>query len=93
MTTTRKFVINTRWVHVNHTTSTLHRHPKQLKTTEIFLFGLLPQDILTDIDIWVSGIEHRDKFNATILNMNTMCIPTLFVIPQELWAPYHNFSV
>ena len=25
--------------------------------------------------------------------MNTMCNPTVFVIPQELWAPNHNFGI
>ena len=93
MTTTRNFAINTRWGHDDHTTSPLHRHPKRLKPTETYLFNLLTQDILMYVDIWVSGLKHRDRFKAVIANMNTMCNPTLFAIPQELWAPYHNFSV
>ena len=57
------------------------------------IFYLFPKDILTDIDIWVSGIEHCNKFKAVITNINTMCKPTLFSIQQELWAPYQNLSV
>ena len=93
MTTTRNFAVKTRWVHVDHMTSTLHHHPKLLNPTETYLLNLLPQDILTDIDIWVSGIKHCDKFNAIIVNMNIMCNPPLLAIPQELWSTYHNFSV
>ena len=93
MTKPLNFVISTRWGHANHKTSTLHFHPKLLKPTEKYLFNLLPQYILTDIDIWVSGLEHREKFKAVIPNMNTMCSPTLFPITQEIWAPYHNLSV
>ena len=92
-TTPRNFVINTIWVNVYHNTSTPHWHPKWLKPTEISLFNILPTDILTDIDIWVSGLEHCDKFKAFIKNMNTMCNPTIFSIPPELWSPYHNLSV
>ena len=93
MTTTRNFAINTRWGHANHRTSTLHRHTKLLNPSEIYLFHLLPQDILTDIDIWLSRLDHCEKFKAFITNMNTMCNPTLLSIAQDLWAPYHNFSV
>ena len=92
MTTPRNFAINTRLVHANHKTSTIHCHPKLLKPTKTYLFDLFPQYILTDIDIWVSCLEHCNKFKAVITNMNTMCNPTLFAIPQELLAPYHNFS-
>ena len=38
-------------------------------------------------------LNNRKKFKAVITNMNIMCNPTLFPINQELWAPYHNFSV
>ena len=46
-----------------------------------------------DIDIWVSELEHSDKFKAVITNMNTMRNPNLFAIPTEIWAPYQNFRV
>ena len=82
MTTPRNFAINTRWGHENHKTSTLHSHPKQLKPTEEYLFYLLSQGVLMDIDILVSVLGHRDKFKAVITNMNTMCNLTLFAIPQ-----------
>ena len=64
MTTTRNFVISTRWGHTNQKTSTLHRHPKLINPTETYLFHLLPQDTLTDIDMWVSGLEHREKIQG-----------------------------
>ena len=89
MTTIRNFTINTRWGHY-YQTSTLNRHMKLLNPTENYLYGLFPQYILTDIDIWISGLEHRDKFKAAITNINPLCNPTLFAIPQELWALYHN---
>ena len=47
MKTARNFAKNTRWVHTDHKTNTLHRHPKQLKLTEKYLFHLLPEVILT----------------------------------------------
>ena len=81
MTTPRNFAINTILGNSNNNTRTLHRQPKQLNPNEKYLFDLFPQDILTDIDIWVSGLEHREKFKAVIMNMNTMCKPTLFAIP------------
>ena len=56
MATTRNFSINKIWGHSNQTTSTFNRHPKRIKTNETYLSNLLPQDILTDIDIWVSGL-------------------------------------
>ena len=65
---------------------------KQLKPTEAYLFDLFPQDILTDIDIWVYGIKHRDKSKSVITNINTMCNHNLFAIPREILAPYYNFS-
>ena len=86
------FSKNTRWGHTNHKTSTLHRHMKQLKNVESYLFDLLPTFILTYIDIWVSGLKHRDKLKAVAKNMNYLSNPTLFAIPHELWATYHNFN-
>ena len=64
-----------------------------MNPTETYLFHLLPQDTLTDIEMWVYGLEHREKFKAVITNINPLCNPILFAIPQELWAPYHSFSV
>ena len=87
MTTPHNFAINTRWRHVYHKKSTIHCHPKQLKLTETYLFYILPQDILMNIDIWVFRIEHRDKFKSVITNMNTMCNPTLFANTTELCVP------
>ena len=93
MTTACNFAINTRWVNADQTTSTLHRHPKRLKPTKTYLFNLLSQLIIKDIDIQVSGIEHCKKHKDIIINIHPLCKPTLFTFPQELWAPYHNLSV
>ena len=93
MTMPRNFAINKILGHTYHNTSTLHRHPKRLKPIETSLFNIFPTVILTDIDIWVSGLEHHDKFKAVIKNMNTLSNPILFDIRPELWAPYHHFSV
>ena len=93
MTTPCNFSIIIKWGHADHKISTLIYHSKQLKFTETSLFGILPTDIFTDIDIWIFGLEYCDKFKAVIKNMNNMCNPTLFAITSELWAPYHNFSV
>ena len=93
MATTCNFTINKIWGYAIHTTSKLHCHPKLLNPTETYLFYLLPKDILTDIDIWVSGLKHRDKFKSVIINMATMCNPIFLAILQEIWVLYHNFSV
>ena len=78
MTTIRNIAKNTRWGHTNQKTSTLHRHPKQLNLTEASLFDLLSTVILMIIDIWVSGLEHCDKFKAFVKNMNSLSNPALF---------------
>ena len=88
----RNFLIHTRWGHSNLKKSTLNHHPKQLNPIETYLFDTFPRYILTYIDIWVSGLEHRERFKAVIRNINTLCNPSLFAIPQELLAPCHNFS-
>ena len=90
---THNFVINTRLGNFDQTTSKLNHHPKRLNPTETYLFVLFLQHMLTNIDIWVSGLEHRERFKAVIRNINTLCNPSLFAIPQELLAPCHNFSV
>ena len=75
----RNYIKETGWVHSDDTpypseifslplnihlrTSTLQRPSKQLNPSHASLFDLLPTDILMHIEIWVSGLEHRDKFN------------------------------
>ena len=93
MATTRTFVTNTIWVNPVTTTSTLQRHPKRHNPTESFLFYLLPQDILTKIDLLASGFEHRNKLKAVITKIRHLLNPILFNITQYLWAPYQNFAV
>ena len=46
----------------NILTSTLQCHYKEPNTSQASLFYLLPTEILTDIEIWVSGLKHCDKF-------------------------------
>ena len=103
MTTPHNFAKNTGWgradknkfprelfplpLNTHLRTSTLHCYPKRLKPTEASLFDLFPTVILTDIEIWVSGLEHRDKFKAVVSRLNSMFNPILFVIPPELWTP------
>ena len=93
MTNTRTFAIETRLGHSNTTTSTLHRHPKLKKATETYLFDLLLRDILMVIDLLASGLEHHDKLKAVITKIHPLFHPILFAVPQEIWAPYHNFNV
>ena len=82
MKKTSNFAINKIWGHSDHTTSTLHLNPRQLNPTETYLYDLLLQDIITDIDIWVYGLENREKIKAVITNMNTMCNPTILAITR-----------
>ena len=46
-----------------------------------------------DIEIWLSGLEHRNNFKPVVSRINTMCNPILFAIPHNLWTPYQNFRV
>ena len=103
MTTPHDFTKNTGWVCANNNkfprelfesplnthfhTSTLQFHTKRLKTTQVSLFYLLPAAILADIEIWVSGLEHRDKFKPVILRINNSYNPIIFAIPHDLWTP------
>ena len=80
-------------LNTNPRTSTLHWHRKQLKPSQASLFDLLPTVILTDIEIWVSGLERRDNFKPVVSHINTMYNPIIFVISHDLWTPYHNFGV
>ena len=91
MTTTRTFVITTIWGDSATTTSTLHRHTKIHNPTESCPFYLLPQDVLTEIDLLASLLEHRDKLKAVITKIHPLLDSIIFAIPQYLWAPYHNF--
>ena len=46
-----------------------------------------------DIEIWVYGLEHHDKFKPVVTHINAMCNPILFEIPHNLCTPYHNLGV
>ena len=109
MTTPRDFTKNTGWgcannkkcphrffaspLNTHRRTSTLHRHTERLQPIQASLFDILPTVILTDIEIWVSGLKHRDKFKSGVSRINSMYKPVLFTIPHEAWTPYHNFGV
>ena len=109
MTTTCDFSKNTGWEHDDNKkfprelialplnthlrTITLQCHPKQLNPIEAFLFDIFSTVILADIEIWISGLEHRYKFKAVVSCINSMYNPVLFVIPHDLWTPYHYFGV
>ena len=79
-------------LNMRHRTILLQRPTKLLNPLHASLFDLLPSDILADIDIWISGLEHRDKFKHVISRFKSMCNPVLFAIPHKLWTPYHNFG-
>ena len=93
LTTTRTFIITTRWGDYATTTSILHCHTKRHNPTESCLFYFLSQDVFTEIDFLASWIEHCDKHKAVITKIHPLLNPILFSITQELWAPYHNFGV
>ena len=93
MKTPRNLTKNTRWVHTNHKKITLNHFPKRLKPTEASLFDLLPTVILAYIDIWVSGLEHSDKFKAVVKRIDFMSNPIIFKITHELWKLYYNVRV
>ena len=109
MTTPLEFTKNKGWGRVNNKkypresfalplnthlhTSNLHRHSKRLNPSQAPIFDLLPMYIIMVIKIWVSGLEHRDKFKPIVSRINNMCNPILFEITHNLWTPYHNFGV
>ena len=68
----------------------LKRPTKILKPLYASLFGLLPSDILADIDIWLSSLKHCDKFKNVISHFWSMCKPVLFIISHNLLTPYPN---
>ena len=108
MTTPRDFNKNTGWGRDNNNkylreffasllithclTSNLQRHSNQLKPSHSSLFYLLHTYILTDTEVWLSSLEHCDKFNPVVLRIKTKCNPVLFAIPHNLWTPYQNFG-
>ena len=79
-------------LNMNHCTILLWRPTKLLKPWHVSLFDILPSDFLADSDIWLSGLEHRNKFKHVISRFKSMCNPVLFAIPHKLWIPYHNFG-
>ena len=109
MPTPREFTKNTGWgrsdskkhppeffvfpLNTHQLTSNIQHHSKQLNTSQAPLFYLLPTEILTDIEIWVSGLEHCDKFKPFVSRIKTMCNPILLEIPHNLWTPDHNVGV
>ena len=46
-----------------------------------------------EIDLLASELEHRKKIKAIITKINHLFNPIVFAVTQELWYPYHNFSV
>ena len=84
MTMPRNFAKNTRLGHTNHKESTRQRDPKLLKPIEASLFNLFPTTILMDIDIWLSILEHRDKFKAVVTKSIFLSKAILFTILHEL---------
>ena len=80
-------------LNMHHHTRTLHHNTKRLKPAEESSFDLLPTVILTDIEIWVPGLKHCDKFKAVVSQINSMYNPVLFSITHDLCKPYHNFGV
>ena len=80
-------------LNIHHGTINLQRHTKQLKPSHALLFDLLPTVILTDIEIWLSGLKYHDSFKPVVLCITTMYNPILFAIPHDLWTTYHSFGV
>ena len=77
-------------LNTNHRTSTLQSTSKRLKPLDASLFYLLPTYIIKNIEIWVPGLEHCNKFNHIFSRFKTMCNPILFTMPNNLWNAYHN---
>ena len=109
MTTPRKFTKNIGWERDNNKkypreffastlithcwTGTLQHLSKKLNPLQASLFDLLTTTILTDIKIWVFGLENCDRFKPVVLRFKTMCNLILFATNHGLWNPYHNFGV
>ena len=57
---------------------------KRHKPTKTYLFDLLPQDLLTEIDFFASGLEHCDKLKAVIMKIHPFLNPIHFTITKYL---------
>ena len=77
---------------MHHRAIILQRPTKLLNPTHASLFNTLPSDILADIDIFLSILEHHDKFKHVILHFKSISNPILFAIIHDLWTPYLNFG-
>ena len=91
MTNTRNLAINTRWGHANQTASILHRHTKRLNPTKTYLFDLLPQYILTEIDILTYRPENRDKLKSFIMKITFCVTPFSSQSPKSYGRPTSFF--
>ena len=78
--------------HLNmHYRTAIVQHPKKwLKYMHASLFSLLPSNILADIDIWLSDLEHCNKFKHVISSFKYMSNLVISKITHKLWTPYHN---
>ena len=70
----------------------LQRPSKWLKPLHTSLYDWLPTVIIMYIEIWLSCLEHCNKFNRIVSRFKTMCKPILYAIPHYLWTPYRNFG-
>ena len=67
-----------------HRRTHILQHPKKLlKPTHDSLLDPLPPEICADIDIWLSDLEHRNKFKHIISRFKYMSNPALFEIRHE----------
>ena len=77
-----------------HATTNVENHPtKQLKLAKLALLGLIPMDILTNIDTWVLGLKYNDKHKTTTLEIK---IPRCFVLLKLTFKSlkfYHNLLI
>ena len=71
-------------LNMNRRTIILQRPKKQLNPTHASLFDLIALEIFADVDIWISGLGHCNKFKHFISCFKPMCNPVLFEIPHDL---------
>ena len=74
MTTLREFLASPLNTHLR--TSTLQCHKKILNVSQALLFDLLTTDILTDIEICVSGLDHCDRFKPVVSRFKLCVTPS-----------------
>ena len=79
-------------LNIHRSTLIIKRPKKQLNPNLSKLFDLLPLDIPSDIDIWLSVLKHRDNFKHSILRFKSMCNPFLSTTLHELRTWYYNFG-